>query len=56
MNLWIILIFQQTVAIALGNLGSDPDRVVVNTESAYSIFVGLDPSDEMGFALICNKL
>ena len=43
-------------AIALGMLTSDPERVGVVIESAHAILAGLDPSDEMGFALAHNKL
>ena len=43
-------------AIALAYLCSDPDRVGVNIESAHAILAGLDPSDEMGFALAYDKL
>ncbi|MHC4122600.1 MAG: TIM barrel protein [Planctomycetota bacterium] len=43
-------------AIAIGMLTSDADRVGVNIESAHAILAGLDPSDEMGFALAHNKL
>ena len=43
-------------AIALGMLTHDPDRVGVNIESAHAILAGLDPSDEMGFALAHKKL
>ena len=43
-------------AIAVGYLTSDPDRVGVNIESAHAILAGLDPSDEMGFALAYDKL
>ena len=43
-------------AIALSMLCSDPNRVGVNIESAHAILAGLDPSDEMGFALSFNKL
>jgi xylose isomerase len=43
-------------AIALGLLSTDPKRVGVNIESAHAILGGLDPSDEMGFALTFNKL
>ena len=43
-------------AIAIGMLTDDPDRVGVNIESAHAILAGLDPSDEMGFALSFNKL
>jgi xylose isomerase len=43
-------------AIALGMLTTDPSRVGVNIESAHAILAGLDPSDEMGFALAHQKL
>ena len=43
-------------AIALSMLCTDPKRVGVNIESAHAILAGLDPSDEMGFALSFNKL
>jgi xylose isomerase len=43
-------------ALALGMLTNDPDRVGVNIESAHAILAGLDPSDEMGFALAHKKL
>jgi xylose isomerase len=43
-------------AIAIGMLTDAPDRVGVNIESAHAILAGLDPSDEMGFALSFNKL
>jgi xylose isomerase len=43
-------------AIALGLLSVDPKRVGTNIESAHAILAGLDPSDEMGFALAHNKL
>ncbi|RLD57451.1 MAG: xylose isomerase [Bacteroidetes bacterium] len=43
-------------AIALGMLTSDHSRVGVNIESAHAILAGLDPSDEMGFALAHQKL
>jgi len=43
-------------AIALALLCIDPERVGVNIESAHAILAGLDPSDEMGFALSFNKL
>ena len=43
-------------AIALSILCADPKRVGVNIESAHAILAGLDPSDEMGFALSFNKL
>jgi len=43
-------------AIALGLLCSDAKRVGVNIESAHAILAGLDPSDEMGYALAHDKL
>ena len=43
-------------AIALGLLSKDASRVGVNIESAHAILAGLDPSDEMGFALAHDKL
>jgi xylose isomerase len=43
-------------AIAIGMLTNDPNRVGVNIESAHAILAGLDPSDEMGFALAHDKL
>jgi len=43
-------------AIALSLLCNDPTRVGINIESAHAILAGLDPSDEMGFALAFNKL
>ncbi len=43
-------------AVAVSYLTSDPDRVGVNIESAHVILAGLDPSDEMGFALAYDKL
>ena len=43
-------------AISLGMLTNDADRVGVNIESAHAILAGLDPSDEMGFALAHKKL
>ncbi len=43
-------------AIALALLCSDPERIGVNIESAHAILAGLDPSDEMGFALSFGKL
>jgi xylose isomerase len=43
-------------AIALGMASLDPNRVGVNIESAHAILAGLDPSDEMGFALSFGKL
>ncbi len=43
-------------ALALAHLTKDPKRVGVNIESAHAILAGLDPSDEMGFALAFDKL
>ena len=43
-------------AIALSMLTIDPKRVGVNIESAHAILAGLDPSDEMGYALAFDKL
>ncbi|MDD5706455.1 MAG: TIM barrel protein [Kiritimatiellae bacterium] len=43
-------------ALALGSASCDPARVGANIESAHAILAGLDPSDEMGFALAFDKL
>jgi xylose isomerase len=43
-------------ALALAALTRNPKRVGVNIETAHVILAGLDPSDEMGFALACDKL
>jgi xylose isomerase len=43
-------------ALALGARSADPARVGVLIESAHAILAGLDPSDEMGFALAAGKL
>lgn len=43
-------------AMAVGYLTQDPSRVGVNIETAHAILAGLDPSDEMGFALAYNRL
>jgi xylose isomerase len=43
-------------AIAIGMLSRDAGRVGVNIESAHAILAGLDPSEEMGFALAHGKL
>lgn len=43
-------------AVALAFKSCDPARVGVNIESAHAILAGLDPSDEMGFALAFDKL
>jgi xylose isomerase len=43
-------------AVAIGYLTDFPERVGVNIETAHVVLAGLDPSDEMGFALAYNKL
>jgi len=43
-------------AVALSYRTRDPSRVGVNIESAHAILAGLDPSDEMAFALAFGKL
>ena len=43
-------------ALALGFQTEDPARVGVLMESALSILAGLDPSNEVGFALAFGKL
>jgi len=43
-------------ALALGARSLKPGSVGVVIESAHAILAGLDPSDEMGFALFCNGL
>jgi xylose isomerase len=43
-------------AIALAYASSDPRRVKGLIESAHALLAGLDPSDEMAFALAHNKL
>jgi xylose isomerase len=43
-------------AIALGQVSRDPKRVGGLIESAHAILAGLDPSDEMAFALSVGKL
>lgn len=43
-------------ALALGFQTEDPARVGVLMESAHSVLAGLDPSDELGFALAFGKL
>ena len=43
-------------AIALGLLTNAPERVGCLIESAHAILAGLDPSDEMGYALAHKKL
>ena len=46
----------EATALALGQASVDPARVGANIESAHAILAGLDPSDEMGFALAFDKL
>ena len=43
-------------AIGLGMITSDASRVGCVIESAHAILAGLDPSDEMGYALAHKKL
>ena len=43
-------------ALALGFQAKDPARVGVLMETAHSILAGLDPSDEIGFAMAFGKL
>jgi xylose isomerase len=43
-------------ALALSFQAKDPSRVGVLMESAHSILAGLDPSDEIGFAMAFGKL
>jgi len=43
-------------AVAIAYMTIDPSRVGANMESAHSILAGLDPSDEMAFALSVGKL
>jgi xylose isomerase len=43
-------------ALALGFQAKDPARVGVLMESAHSILAGLDPADEIGFAMAFGKL
>lgn len=43
-------------AIGLGLLTTDPSRVGCLIESAHALLAGLDPSDEMGYAMAHNKL
>jgi len=42
--------------LALGFQTNDPDRVGVLMESAHAILAGLDPSDEIAFAMSFGKL
>jgi xylose isomerase len=43
-------------ALSLGMASKDPKRVGVLMESAHSILAGLDPSDEIGYAMYFGKL
>jgi len=43
-------------ALALGSRTADPSRMGILIETAHQILAGLDPSDEMGFALSFQKL
>ncbi len=43
-------------ALALGAQTRDPSRVGVVMESAHAILAGLDPADEIGFAMAFGKL
>lgn len=43
-------------ALALGFQSSDPERVGSLVESAHAVLAGLDPADEMSFALAFDKL
>jgi len=43
-------------AVGLGFLTEDPSRVGCLVESAHSILAGLDPSDDMAYALAFDKL
>jgi xylose isomerase len=43
-------------ALAVASAVNDPERVGCLIESAHAILAGLDPSDEMGFALAFDKL
>lgn len=43
-------------ALALGFQANDPDRVGVLMETAHVILAGLDPADDLGFALALKKL
>ena len=43
-------------ALALASQTKDPDRVGGLIETAHAILAGLDPSDEMAFALTAGKL
>ena len=43
-------------ALALAQLTSDPKRVGALIETAHSILAGLDPADDIGFAMAMGKL
>lgn len=43
-------------AVALAYLTDDPSRIGALVESAHAILAGLDPSDEMAYAIAHNKL
>ena len=43
-------------ALALGFQAQEPDRVGVLMESAHIVLAGLDPADEIGFAMAFDKL
>jgi len=43
-------------ALALGFQADDPARVGVLMETAHSVLVGLDPADEIGYAIAFGKL
>ncbi len=43
-------------AVAMGFQAKDPARVGALVESAHAVLAGLDPSDEMAFALAFDKL
>ncbi len=43
-------------AIGMGFMTSDPSRMGVLIETAHSLLSGLDPSDDMGYALAHEKL
>lgn len=43
-------------AIGLGYMTDDPARVGILIETAHSILAGLDPADDMGYALAHEKL
>ena len=42
--------------LALGMQSNDPDRMGVLMESAHAVLAGLDPADEISFALAFDKL